>query len=276
MSNTRGYRSKLKPHHYLGVFQLARQGLSKEKMAKELKVTKQSLVNWLKTDPEILKAFRAGREEFKSTNFSEYIYKHLPPHLRDLWEEIKDLSDEQDAARLTKKLEDAHLKKRDRQYLFVHCLVTCHFNPLEACRRTGTSYTSWEKWKKEQSFHQLVKQIYDMKKDFVEGALMGLISQGDSAATIFANKTLNADRGFNPTKKVEVSGTVTHGHLTGDQVLDMLDMESKKKILHKIRQLNEGKKQPKMLSPHIAEDEKMLIEDAQYDVKEEVDEDVEA
>lgn len=55
-------------------------------------------------------------------------------------------------------------------------------------------------------YKKRIADIQNIKKDFVESKLMKLISEGDTAATIFAAKTLCKDRGY--VERQELNGTM--------------------------------------------------------------------
>jgi hypothetical protein len=57
-------------------------------------------------------------------------------------------------------------------------------------------------------FAELVDEIHLHKKDFFESKLVELVQSGDSSATIFANKTMNRDRGYGDKTTIEHTGTV--------------------------------------------------------------------
>ncbi len=162
------------------------------------------------------------------------------------------------------------MTKRQKQYLYVHALIVNHFNATVASSITGVSRDRASQWCREPKFREMVLHIQEMKKDFVEGSLMGLVAQGDSAAVIFANKTLNSDRGYNPSKKLEVTGSIEHSHsVSWDTVLEMLPIATRKEVLKAIARAENGDApQIKQLNAHGYEEEKILIEDAEITLKE--------
>lgn len=262
-----GRLSPIKPKHYLAVFQAARQGLSKVKIANELSVTKQTINHWLKSDPDFLSAYVAGRTEHKGANFSTYVYRNLPPDLQEYWDQMESAFDLGEA-KLSEYLSKTALTKAQRQHLFVHALVVSNFNANTASQMTGTPHSVWRGWCNEPKFKDMVLALQDMKKNFVEGALMGLVSQGDSAAVIFANKTLNSDRGYNPTKKVEVSGTVEHTvQVSWDEVMERLPIATRREVIKVIQQVQSGQ-ELKQLPARGQDEEQMLIDDAEFTIKE--------
>lgn len=84
-------------------------------------------------------------------------------------------------------------------------------------------------------FADLLDEIHWHKKNWVEQHLMHRLASGDSAATIFANRTLNRDRGYNDKIQLEHSGEVSVHH----QVIAVDDLslpiDVRKKILEALR-----------------------------------------
>ncbi len=79
-------------------------------------------------------------------------------------------------------------------------------------------------------------ELNEAKKDFFENALMGLIDCGYPGAIVFANRTQNADRGYNEKIQLEHTGNVTHSMIDLSEL--NLDIETRRKILDAIREKN--------------------------------------
>jgi hypothetical protein len=266
-------KKHINPHFYVKTYECAKDGLSKKEIAKSLGVNFTYVFHWLKIDPAFKEAFDKGRAARGTTirqKFSEYVYKHLPENLHDLWSQICAADDpggggEAAIQRLTK-----DCGRRTRQYIWVHALVSGNFNYNEACRRSGISRVMVQRWMEgDPDFADLIQHIHEMKKDFVEGCLMNLVGQGDSAATIFSAKTLLRDRGFDPKLTIEHKGSVTHTHVSLETVLTYLPIETKRQVLEAMRQAAEGAEPPKMLMPaqQVEEFEREAedIEDAEFE-----------
>ena len=88
------------------------------------------------------------------------------------------------------------MELRHKQQLFLYAILSCNFNTSEACRKANVSPHIIGKWMKDKWFAELRKGIEVAKKDLFESCLVGLVKQGDPSATIFANKTINRDRGY--------------------------------------------------------------------------------
>ena len=127
--------------------------------------------------------------------------------------------------------------KRARQHLFLYALTASNFNASEACRKVNISRKTFENWvTTEPEFGQLIDEMHWHKKNFFESALVGLIRSGDSSATIFANRTLNRDRGYNEKFELEVKGQVNHAHAHIVQIDDLnLPIKVRRLILEAMR-----------------------------------------
>src|SRR5690606_21892274 len=80
-------------------------------------------------------------------------------------------------------------------------------------------------------------------KNFIEDGLMDLIEIRNPNAVIFANKTLNRDRGYDEKIEVHHSGQVNHKHEFSIDQLN-LDTETKRKVLNAIREQQKALEAP--------------------------------
>jgi hypothetical protein len=230
-----------------------------------LGVSRHTLKAWRKEYPALDQAIEDGRKHKERSamngngameTITKYARSHMPAEVRKLWDKINAFWEEEDPEKRVDLLLEGQ-SKQIRQHLFLHALVMCNFNKHAAARKMNLSYPVVHAWCRDEKFQQLVGSIIEMKKDFVEGHLLGLIAQGDSPATIFAAKTLLRDRGYDPKMTIEHKGTVTHGHVSLDKVLEKLDVASQKKILAAIRQTG-----TKALPAHVEPEE---IQDAEWE-----------
>lgn len=186
-----------------------------------------------------------------------------------MWEEIVNIHEDQTVTKKFDKIEALLRKgKRARQHLFIHSWVMSNFNASEACRKVNISRATFQNWMEEANFRDLIDEVHFHKKNFVEGGLMSLIEQGDTSATIFANRTLNRDRGYN--EKVEVEHTHQHSIATFnvEQVLDRVNAAAKREILQAIRDIK-GEKALPAIAGQSAEDETGEVIDAEIVSEEE-------
>lgn len=233
----KGDRPAWRNNYYVRVYKMAQMGLKNGQIAQQLGVSKATFKSWVKADKALRESLKEAREpkevNQKVGSLSEFVYQRLPADLRPLWDTICEADEEPNGERRLELL-TANCGELAKQHLWLHALVTKNFNKNEACRVTNIGKSLVAKWVKEDpQFLELVDEIVDMKHDFVEGALMNLVAGGDSAATIFAAKTLLRKRGYDVKTTVEVSGQVnhSHGHVDLTKVLDGLDLDSRRKLL---------------------------------------------
>jgi transposase len=237
-----------KDENYILAYELAKSGMSEIKMAQALGVSTVTLRKWKDTKPAlrfaIEKASSNGGSENMSTvqDFHEYIYQKLPSHLAKIWDEIQAVEHEDNSIlKIEAMLKGAG--KRGRQHLFLHALVTSNFNVSRACSMMNMSRKTFENWvTNEPEFGELMQEIDFHKKNFFEAALIGLVAGGDSSATIFVNKTINRDRGYNDKIELDVRGSVQHEHLHAHIPMDELNLslDVKREILKAIRFRNQS------------------------------------
>ena len=124
---------------------------------------------------------------------------------------------------------------RVRQQLFVYAFVSSNFSISAALRRVNISRSAFELWKKDPEFLRLFEELGEMKGDFFEEHLCMLIAGGDTASTIFANRTYNKKRGYSEKIDVDlnVSGSVQHNIVNIDSL--GLPLKERKQLLSKVR-----------------------------------------
>jgi len=210
--------SKWDNEFYVLGYKLASQGCTQEEIATHMGVKTETLRHWIKTKPAFRSALKQGREQCKGTapgviaDYMHYVYGLLPPNLKRLYDEIKQFHEEKKPLKRI----DALLRlegKRARQYLFLQALVSSNFNPSMACRFVAISVDTFQQWVREEpEFANLMQQMQVHKKNLFESALIRLVKLGEPSAVMFANKTINRDRGFSEKTEIHHSGEVHHLH----------------------------------------------------------------
>jgi hypothetical protein len=235
---------------YVRAYQLARQGLADTQIMAALVPTgakpgnangsaKAAWRRWLQEKPALRQALAEGRavldpEGSAWDGLKDHVYHSLTEDARAVWEEIaglEDLATKKSALRLFERQ-----GRRLKQQLFLYALFECDFSRTTACRRLHLSQRTVDDWCAEPGFRQLLKGLQECKKDFCESALFRLVKGGDTAAVLFANRTLNRDRGYGDRLDVKVSGKVDH-KLTLEQL--NLPLEVRKQLLEAMRQRKE-------------------------------------
>lgn len=215
--------------YYLKAYLLAKEGNTDAAVAKLLGASAPTFRRWKRDRKALRVALKKARggEANRAESFSEYVHGKLPPHLVPLWDALSGADGDNPERRAERLL--AGQGKEVRQHLFVHSWVTSNFNKAQACRLANVGPATLRDWAKDPAFAELLDQVQAMKRDFVEGHLMQLIADGDTAATVFAAKTLLRDRGYDSKVTVEHTGNVKHTHDTLNY--EDLPLDIKKSIL---------------------------------------------
>ena len=243
------------------VYELLREGLELNAVAKTMGIRVGTLTHWIKKHPELQDAVGKAltlRKGDSSDTLRHFIYGRLSPRCQKLWNRI--MASEEDTTQLERVKALIYQKpKVMRQQLFFYAFVARNFNLSEACRLIGISKRQLDHWVEEdKAFRDLMEEFHWHKGNFFESALVGLVAQGDSSATIFANKTFNRNRGYGEKIQHEHSGTIDHQHTIEAVKVDDLDLplEVRRQILEALRHRNAA-----------LEDKSKEIQDADFEVK---------
>ena len=80
---------------------------------------------------------------------------------------------------------------------FLEVLTQCFGNVQSACANYGCNRcTYYEHYNSDPDFKKKCEEAKEVRKDFIESALDKKIREGDTAAIIFAAKTICKDRGY--------------------------------------------------------------------------------
>lgn len=238
-------RCKFKAEFYVEAYILAKSGFADTSIAAALKVGLPTFKNWLSYKKALKIALDRGRKDANVSGvsiFFNYVYKHLPEELMEIWQEI---NPEPGQTTNFEKLQDllSGQSERGKQQLYFHALVHCNFNASEAASMVGLSKSHVTSWiRKDQEFAKLVESFHEFKKDFFEGSLVRLVKDRDSSATIFANRTINRDRGYGEKTTIDVNNTSLNVNINIEEL--QLPLEVRKIILEAMERLEEQKKAP--------------------------------
>ena len=87
--------------------------------------------------------------------------------------------------------------KVDKKANFLEIFKKCLGNISVACKQFGIERQTFYNWQREdEEFSRACDEIKEVRKDFIESALDKRIQAGDTAAIIFAAKTICKDRGY--------------------------------------------------------------------------------
>jgi hypothetical protein len=213
-----GGRSSWKDEMLVDIYRLARGTNSDDAVAKGIGVRASTLKHWVKKRPAVRYALEEARRPAREGDWrlSEYVYERLPEELKPVWDQIHEWEKIGDGSVSKVEALLANKGKQVRISLFFHALVFHNFNASAACRTVNITQSTLSAWKEnEPGFAELLDQFIEHKKNFFEEALVDLVRKRNTAAVLFANKTMNADRGYGDVKKVTHvhSGGVAHAHL---------------------------------------------------------------
>ncbi len=236
--------SKWKDVYIFRAYDLARSGLKDLKIAGILGINASTLTDWKGRKKLFRMALKKGRKGFRrageaSPTFSNYVYQRLSKPMKEAWDRINALDEKKAGVEKIEQILDAGGKTM-RQHLFLYSWTVNNFSLSVALRQVNISRSTFENWKKHDSdFADLVDEINWHKKNFFEDHLSNLIADGDTSATIFANRTINRDRGYNEKVEMDVKGSVDVNTLDVD-TLD-LSIEVRKALLEAMRKREVGK-----------------------------------
>lgn len=209
---------------------------SNKEVAIIMGISEERLKAWMGENPALYRAITAARANSSGASgtasaLTNHITNSLPPELRELWDE---LSGENMTAQETVRYNLATRGDYDRQRLLVHALSVTRFDLNKCCQILDISKAKLDSWvQNDPRFAQLWEQVHWAKQNFLESALMEKVADGDTKSIIFANSTLNRDRGYGQTVKVEA--THTHVHAVVDVTKLNLPTEIRSAILTAIR-----------------------------------------
>lgn len=188
--------------YYVLCHRLARDGYDDTKIADACGAPHRTFVRWKSQDPALREALESGRLHAGVRQFEDYAYGRLPARLKAVWDRLEAAEDTTSEEFLDRCMAGCTL--RDRQRVWLHALISSNFNYNRACLKTGINPSMPYEWgASDPDFLSMVDEVRLARKDWIEGGLMDLVARRDVSAVIFANKTQNADRGYNPAKKLE-------------------------------------------------------------------------
>lgn len=237
-------RPQWKDEFYVEAYRLAKQGLTNPKIASAIGVSTRTFAIWRKAKPALRKALEDARsdDDKKATDtIEQYALANLSPELQELWHEINYWHSEDNGVAAGEALLKAG--KQGRQSLFLHAVLAFNFDITRATQVCQLSHNTIQHWTRtDPQFAELLDELRFHVGNFYESALTRLVAEGNTAATIFANRTFNSGRGYGQKVQVEHSGSVeqNHNHLVID--VDKLDLplNVRKQILEAHRRLTGG------------------------------------
>lgn len=227
---------------YVTAYELARDGLSDNQIAKTFGVAYMTFARWCKNHPALADAVARGRhrrdpgDEF---TFHNYVYDRLPPNLKEVWDQIEECDDlDSGVERVEALLANGGI--RARQHLFLYSLTQSAFNVSKSLRKLNIPRRMYDQWcSNDPDFSALIDEIHTYKKDFFENAFIRQVKQGQIMAVLHAAKTQLRDRGYGDRLEVKHTGTVTHKHSINITDLD-LPITVRQAVLQALRRHTEA------------------------------------
>jgi hypothetical protein len=249
--------NKWRPIFVLKAYLLAKAGMPERDIHASLGVGHQSWNNWKHKLPELREALGMAQEARGEVDtLADYCFAQLPRDLQEVWRELTKAEEGGGVAILEQILMDHG--RATRQRLYLHALVESDFNPSRAMSRMRVTRTELRDWlNTDPAFAELVEEMQEHKKNFFEESLVRLAAAGETAAVIFANKTLNKDRGYAVSADLNVkhSGQIQHNVLDLAELMPYLGQDTRLAVLEGLRQL-----QAKGGLQRLPDPEKMLSE----------------
>jgi len=242
---------KFKDTYYVAAYEYAAEGMSDNQMAKAIGVSLPTLQRWFSRYPAMKDAVKRGRKRGGAADgggtatIHNYVYQHLPPELRELWDEIRQCSREHGPANGAERLEAMLAKggKRARQHLFLHALTQTGFNVSKAMKLLNVPRSLYDKWRKEPEFADLVDEMQWHMDNFFEAAFFKRVKAGDTSAIIHAAKTRLRPRGYGDRVEIEHSGEISMRNAIDITMLN-LPLPVRAAVLEAVRLMP---KEPKLL-----------------------------
>jgi Homeodomain-like domain len=249
-----------KPILMVKIYKMLRAGMSKEMLCKEMGITRKTLWNWSKRYEGLEEAMElAEKERQDSKDYLDWVYERLSPGLKELWNKIGRWEKEKNGlVKIEMLLADQG--KGVRQQLFLHAMCVKSFSPTAALKMLCISKRELDRWiTEDMDFAELIKEIQWHKANFFEQSLVQLVKEGNTAAILFANKTVNRDRGYGTHSSVDVnvSGEITHGIMDLGDLLPYLAESTRLDLFAAIRK-KEAEKTPRVLTLQEVVQEKIV------------------
>ena len=226
-------------------YKLARDGLTEGQIAKTLGIAKVTLMLWETKKPLFKMALEHGRRDHKfsrknSFDMSKYIYDSLSPKHRIVWRKLNRINEMSPGI---EKVEAffANRSKDTRQRMFLAAFCNGGFSIAAACRMVGIHRATFELWKNDPGFQEMIREVEEVKKDWYVRCFDQSVSMGDTSARIAAVRMLCRDRGFNDKQEVDVKvqGRIEHTHQL--VLMDQMDLPLpvRKMLLKEVRRVKQ-------------------------------------
>lgn len=181
-----------------------RYGLSDPKpIYTELGISESQFTELQKTKPSFQKAIAAAEADRLPAVFAD-----LSDESKQLWATLTDREAFLDAKQAAL-LAVSEGGKREQQKLLIYGLVESHFDVNSALKALKIPLKTFRNWVADDpEFAEMISEVQDQKKQFIESRLFKLIAMGSERATIFGAERLLKEY----SAKVEHTGQIDHNH----------------------------------------------------------------
>lgn len=243
---------KWKNRYYVEAYQFAALGYSDKRTAETLGIALSTYRTWMRERPTLRWSVKQGRQKggrYATEHVLDYIYKRLTDEHKAVYDEIREVDKGKNSYQRIAAILDHH-GDAVRKHIFLYALVSSNFNKSEAMRKCCISARTLSNWMlRDKRFAGFMEEVKENYKDFLQSALNKKIKEGDAQAIIFANKTLNRDRGFGEKMEIEHTGKIEHSHMISvdptklshraqREIMSLLDEEDK--LLNKDGEMDLG------------------------------------
>ena len=182
-----------------------RHGISDPKpICSELGITESQFTELQQAQPSFQRAIAAGEADRLPAVFAD-----LSDESKEIWKILTDREAFPDAKQ-SALLAVANGGKREQQKLLIYGLVESHFDVNSALKALKIPLKTFRNWVKDDpEFAEMISEVQDQKRSFVESILFRLIAMGSERATIFG-----AERLLKETYGAELkhTGNIEHNH----------------------------------------------------------------
>ena len=222
--------TKWSARHYVTVYAMARDGHTRDAIARAIGVDPKTLGKWMRDRPALRDAWERGRAHVDGSaparpDIEGYVYQQLSPEMARLWDQITEAEHLDNTRERVEALFARH-GKHARQAMFIHALVNGLHNPTRAMQRTGVTKRMLDHWvDTDPGFATLLDEIQWHKQNWYIGYFDMLVASGSESATLHAVKTVCADRGYVDRVRVKHEGDVVNPNLAPQLDLTELDLD---------------------------------------------------
>lgn len=181
-----------------------RYGLSDPKpIYTELGISESQFTEFQKTEPSFQRAIAAAEADRLPAVFAD-----LSDESKELWKILTETKAEA-GSKEKALLVVAEGGKRQQQRLLLYGLVESHFDINGALKALRIPLRTFRNWVADDpEFAEMISEVQDQKRAFVESRLFKLIAMGSERATIFGAERLLKEY----SAKVEHTGQIDHNH----------------------------------------------------------------